>query len=1258
MLKWLKRTTEARNPQTPPAEVWRAFGPQGMDLGSFDSVGARPGATPLSAPTLPALITQLHDEGYAVADEGSAHVPWDNLYNLLAEPAFRESLAQLELPQSCGFVPELESRNSLMDRDFSIRVAGWRDEAGRSLGAVTRTGALITLDGKNHLLGRRAWDTVEQVAQFQTRPETERDETAHRMRWGQIRRSAVAANARIDQFLYKSVILTPDTIDIQLRSTDVGGTRVVEVMPSFEGAPDNWLGVFDSYRTVPPYYAISTATGVVHVTITPEVHTVLSNLRKLEGRRVAGTRAEAFLVNPFAALGEDASSVIDEAQFEQARIDANIFFDHFTAVVRRDAVGYPETIGLSVETPGTNRPVTAEERIFADNDELERFIKGAERAIARDRQLYAWEGFDFELLGDSGDQLEILNAALTERSKPRIMVRYTDVYDLSAYTSRVNDIGIEKAYYSPYIAKNGEEWWPENLVNMVVYTPEGEDEPVAVPLTDDVRDQLQAKLDEATAAGKTSVEMSGFPKPVPVEDAKNILEAFKRVRKQAEDNRDASGNEDGGSKPPKAGKPKQLLIKPNIDAIDYEEIRREILTTFPKEARLPSGFRPTTQLLPHQNEGVAWLQHLFRHAPNHCRGAIVADDMGLGKTLQLLTFLARAFEENPNLPPALIVAPVSLLENWTEEITKFFQDGTFRPLIAYGDNLGSLRVPRASIDQQLREENLIRFLRPGWVGNANIVLTNYETLRDLEFSFAAQKWSVMACDEAQKIKNPNAMMTRAAKKQNVMFKIACTGTPVENTLVDLWCLFDLVQAGYLGALNEFGKRYRKPIEAETEEDKARVEELQRLIEPQILRRMKTEVAKLPPKHMVPSRILMSNLQRTYYTNAVNSFKASQDKDREKPVISPFKNHLGLLQYLRSICTTPHAPGQARFKPQPLEQFRREAPKLGWLLEMLEQLRVKGEKAIVFAEFRETQQMLAYYIKESFGFTPDIINGDVSASARHIASRQKRIKAFQAKPGFGVIILSPVAVGYGVNVQEANHVVHYTRTWNPAKEDQATDRAYRIGQERDVYVYVPIVYAEDFKTFDERLDELLEAKRKLAVNMLNGAGNVQPGDWSIQDIVPGGADDTVFNRTVTLDDLIRMEWDYFEALIAAIWQKKGFRTVYRTPRQDEGVDVVAFTGRKGDLIQCKSSGADNAALDSQGVKDVLTGEAEYRQRHPGVNFSKWVATNQDFNDTAHERARKNNVTVANQKDVEKLLQQYPVTAADVQRFLYTYWDEAA
>ncbi len=307
----------------------------------------------------------------------------------------------------------------------------------------------------------------------------------------------------------------------------------------------------------------------------------------------------------------------------------------------------------------------------------------------------------------------------------------------------------------------------------------------------------------------------------------------------------------------------------------------------------------------HQRDGLAWMQHLFSLQTDYqVRGAVLADDMGLGKTFQLLALMAYLIEKEPSIEPMLVVAPVSLLENWAEEARKFFREGSLPLLTAYGDALAPLRVPRAQVEQRLQtDDGLVKFLRPNWVGDAKVVLTTYETLRDLEFSFAAQKWSLMVCDEAQRIKNPAAMVTRAAKKQNVAFKIACTGTPVENTLADMWCLFDFVQPGLLGALNDFGQRYRKPIEAKTDEEKARVEELRTRIAPQILRRMKADVATELPKKIVVEdcrKLSLSSTQRNLYAKAIDSFKKRGNPDHP----TPFKNHLGLLHYLRLVCTDP------------------------------------------------------------------------------------------------------------------------------------------------------------------------------------------------------------------------------------------------------------------------------------------------------------------------------------------------------------------
>lgn len=886
------------------------------------------------------------------------------------------------------------------------------------------------------------------------------------------------------------------------------------------------------------------------------------------------------------------------------------------------------------------------------DDELKRFLKRLEHAIQREHQLVFWEGRELEVLPETQEHLKTLRLALEQRLMPRMLVTYDQVHDLSAYSSRIEGVGLEKPYYSPYIAKkkDDEGWFPENVFPIIAYTPEGADEPIAIPVNDEAIEALRKSTNDAERLGESEVSLPWLPKPIKVTEAKQIVGTFAEVLDEVKEHK--FNPEKLKPSGPKAKK--TLVLRPNIESIDYEEKREAALRIKQHEPRIPRTLAPEAKLLDHQREGVGRLQYLFGLRTGlNVRGMVLADDMGLGKTFQLLTLMASILEEEPASKPILVVAPVSLLENWKEEAEKFYP-GAFNILTAYGDALTSLRVSRESIDERLRtEDGLVKFLKPNWIGDAKLVLTTYETLRDLEFSFAAQHWSLMVCDEAQRIKNPAAMVTRAAKKQNAEFKIACTGTPVENTLADLWCLFDFVQPGLLGALNEFGRKYRRPIEIDDrdEEGKTRIEELRQRIDPQILRRTKLEVAKDLPKKMVVDdcrRLPLSTAQRHLYARAIEDFKKRGDPGSH----TPFKNHLGLLQYLRLVCTDPRRHGLTAFKPEPLDQYRKAAPKLDWLLTQLRRIETQGEKAILFCEFRNIQRLLQYYIAEVFGFEADIINGETTASASSATSRQKRIKAFQNKPGFGVIILSPIAVGFGVNIQAANHVIHYTRTWNPAKEDQASDRAWRIGQTKNVFVYYPVVSADDFTTFDVKLDQLLERKRSLAGDMLNGCPDISSADFKVEEVVPGDlAKD--FDEVVNLDTAMRMEWRHFEGLAAAIWSKRGFDSVYCTPpANDSGVDVVAIRGDYGELIQTKSSTADGKLLGWDAINEVVAGEAFYRRRHPKVNFKKVGLTNQLFNSGAHEKALLNEVELLDQNNLAEMLAEYRVTMLDVERLLYS------
>lgn len=1207
---------------------------------------------------LSGLLTQLADDGYAIRKStDSIFLPWENYYAATNSPDYTGLREALGLPEVTKLRPVLSSRNSLIDSNFTISIGKWVGPQGQFV-VPNYVGALLDTGNGQELMGVCTWQLVQQVVSFARRDEAARTPHTQELTWGRIRRAAVAAEADMSDFLVKTVVLSPERLNMEFRRSDaVLDDTVVEILPDFEGAPDNWLAEFDRFSRVQDSYKFALEDGgLIHVAVSPQVKAVLNEVKRLPGRRVAGSRAQAFLLNPFATLGEAAASVLDEKQFEQARETAGLQFERFTAVVEHGPSGFPDRVGILVDSASSSGPRSSNTHYF-DDTSLKHFIARVERAQKAGLQLVFWEGHELELLGDTDEQVTLLRAAYERRTQPQTIVTHSKIHDLSSYSSRIEGVGIEKPYYSLYIAKRKEDegWFPENVFPVVAYTPEGESEPVAVAVSEVTLKELKEATATAAAAGKDSVSLGWLQKPIPLAEARKISDTFDQVFSEVK-NKTFDQDKKLQQKP---AQKKTLVLRANIDTVDYDEQRRDALSASPVQFHALRDLSSAFSLLQHQVEGVARMQHLYDLREQYrVRGLVLADDMGLGKTLQLLALMTSVFEREPSTEPMLVVAPVSLLENWREEAERFFP-GVLRILTAYGEALQVLRVPQNSIDEKLRtEDGLVKFLKPNWVGDAQLVLTTYETLRDLEFSFALQKWAIMVCDEAQRIKNPAAMVTRAAKKQNATFKIACTGTPVENTLADLWCLFDFVQPGLLGALNDFGRTYRRPIEIDDRDavGQARIEALRRKIAPQILRRTKLEVAKNLPKKIITEncrRLPLSPTQRNLYAKAIEDFK-KRHKDPEYK--TPFKNHLCLLQYLRLICTDPRRHGLTVFKPEPLVDYRKAAPKLDWLLTQLKSIQAKGEKAIVFCEFRNIQRLLQHYISEVFKYEPDIINGDTSASEKNANSRQKRIKAFQAKPGFGVIILSPLAVGFGVNIQGANHVVHYTRTWNPAKEDQASDRAWRIGQTKDVYIYYPVVAAEDFTTFDVKLDQLLEKKRSLAGDMLNGSPDISPSDFKVEEVVPDADVDSLDER-VTIDLALRMEWRHFEGLAAALWNKKGFDTVYCTPgTADNGVDVVAIRGQVGELVQTKTSASETRALNWDAIKEVVAGEAFYKRRHPGVAFKKIGLTNQTFNQYAHENAKLNGVTLFEQSHLAEMLSQYRVTMLDIERLLYTDWAE--
>jgi SNF2 family DNA or RNA helicase len=791
---------------------------------------------------------------------------------------------------------------------------------------------------------------------------------------------------------------------------------------------------------------------------------------------------------------------------------------------------------------------------------------------------------------------------------------------------------------------------------MVKVTLQDHQDQVLIPLTKDWVEDFDKQVTEAERQGLGVVKDTSLPTPIATTQARTLADSFKAML----DKQDRVKVERELKSREKTGPRETLLVKTNFHGVDYLEERRASLA-LPEgwTAELPRSLRQSIQLKAHQLYGVAWFQHLVSKAPAECRGALLADDMGLGKTLQLLSVLGWYYEANPNAAPSVIFAPKSLLENWANEASKFFNDSFPEVLVLYGEELKDRKQPLGLIDRQLQDRGIVELLKPSWVGTARVIVTTYEVLTSYEFSLAKQPFAFLICDEAQRIKTPGTLVTLAAKKLKADFRIACTGTPVENSLSDLWCLFDLVQPGLLGALEDFGKSYRRPIECQTEEQVAALRRLQAAIAPQTLRRTKTDIAAdLPKKFFAMKRaadadlqfkptlgeyerleIALTEHQRILYKSGLKKLQdaANESNGRRRAQLS-----FGALHLMKAVCAEPYCLPGTKFMVDKAgrEPHLANSPKLGWLLSRLAEVQRVGEKAIVFTELREAQAALYYFLKESFGIRPFIINGDSQG-------RQGYINKFSAKPGFDVIILSTLAAGAGLNVTAANHVFHFTRAWNPSKEAQATDRAFRIGQERDVFVYCPTVVADDFHTFEVRLDQLLKRKAGLAgstlddgglTSMLNGSGK----DATFTELVgDGGGGEALPKRYLTMDDVDRLDGDGFEAFCCLLWSRRGFQASV-TPKRggDGGVDIVALMGREGELLQCKSSKTAEVGWDA--IKEVTAGAARYQARFKGTRFRRVAVTNQRFTTGAREQALANQVELIVRPQLEELLGANPIT----------------
>jgi len=467
-------------------------------------------------------------------------------------------------------------------------------------------------------------------------------------------------------------------------------------------------------------------------------------------------------------------------------------------------------------------------------------------------------------------------------------------------------------------------------------------------------------------------------------------------------------------------------------------------------------------LRPYQEAGLRWL-HLLSSLG---LGACLADDMGLGKTMQVLALLLVLRRMEASAPrTSVLVAPASLLGNWVSEIERFAPD--LRTMVAHPSAMSSAELH--SIDE------------PRLAG-VDLVITSYGSLLRLP-ELTNIQWRLAILDEAQVIKNPGAKQTRTAKQLKANARIALTGTPVENRIGDLWSVFDFINAGLLGSRKEFTK-FAKSL---TERSQNPYAPLRELVRPYILRRLKTDksvVADLPDKTEIKAFCNLTRKQAALYQEMVHELARKLEKTEDEG-IERRGIILSFLMRFKQICNHPsHWLADGEWAEKDSGKFQR-------LREIVETIAARQEKVLVFTQFREVTAPLTAFLGSVFGHPGLVLHGETE-----VRQRQPLVRRFQEDETVPFFVLSLKAGGTGLNLTAASHVIHFDRWWNPAVENQATDRAFRIGQTKNVLVHKFVCRG----TMEEKIDELIESKQKLSHDVLEGGADLMLTEMSDDELL--------------------------------------------------------------------------------------------------------------------------------------------------------------
>ena len=464
---------------------------------------------------------------------------------------------------------------------------------------------------------------------------------------------------------------------------------------------------------------------------------------------------------------------------------------------------------------------------------------------------------------------------------------------------------------------------------------------------------------------------------------------------------------------------------------DYDKAFARIIQDFNKPIDVTPPKELKGELRPYQQTGLKWLWTNVSKG----FGACMADDMGLGKTIQVISLILKMKEEGKLDKPVLVICPTTLMGNWIKEIQMFAP--TLDATVYHG----------AERKLDLKHD---------------IILTTYAIMRiDVE-ELKNQEWGVVIVDEAQNIKNPDTAQTLAIKMLKSPVKIAMTGTPVENRLTELWSIFDFINHGYLGTLREFQKSYAIPIERFKENSRAA--KLKMSVSPFVLRRLKTDknvITDLPEKMVINDYCYLAKPQAVLYEKTLNEM---MEKISGFTGINRRGNIFKLITALKQICNHPYQFLKGG------EMNREQSGKMDKCISTVQSILENGEKTLIFTEYKEMGDILCRIIADECNTDPLFFHGSLT-----VPQRDEVINRFQHEDDSKIMILSLKAGGTGLNLTSATNVIHYDLWWNPAVEDQATDRTYRIGQDKNVMVHRLITLG----TFEEKIDEMLKSKKELA-----------------------------------------------------------------------------------------------------------------------------------------------------------------------------------